>query len=307
MLRRLRRFTPVLIVIGLSAILLPSFAFAHDGHDDATQSQAITITPASTDVSVDPGKSTSKSITVINEGDESFNITLSRSPYHVLTDSYDPQFTQIPGTVDASEWVKLSQLTGTVEGKEQLAITYTIDVPANTAPGGYYAVIFAETSTSNASTGVVSHNKVGNILYITVNGAIKTAGNFAGGALPALHFMGPIALDSKISNSGGVHFKSTVVYYVTDIQGNEVYRSSTEKYVLPQTERQFNSSWTPQSPLNIFTVHRSATVAGELKTLPDEKIIIVNPFLLAMVAFFIGVLIAISVQRSRQRRQQKEK
>jgi hypothetical protein len=303
MVHRFRRLIPIL-VIGLAIA-----TFAHtpaSAHAEADAGHAITVTPASTDVSVDPGASASKSIDIINAGSNAFKVTLSTSPYHVASDTYDPLFTQLPGTVDPSGWIQLSSTNISVEGNKSFTIPYTINVPANTAPGGYYAVIFAETSDESAGSGVVSHNKVGNILYINVNGDVKSGGNLTGDSLPLVHFVGSIPIGAKISNSGGTHFITNVQYSVTDFRGNQVFKAAYDRYVLPQTEREIKTSFTPQSIIGIYTVHRSATIAGILKTLPDQKIYVINPWLLVAIAFVIGVLIGVPIERSRRRRRSKD-
>lgn len=269
-------------------------------------SQAITLSPASTEITVDPGATALKTLDVINSGSETFKVALSSAPYHVSGVAYDPQFTQIPGTVDASEWVHLSTTDATVSGYKVLTITYTVQVPKNTAPGGYYAVVFAETSTDDVKTGVVSHNRVGNILYITVNGSIKDGGSLKGDALPLVHFLGSIPIGTTISNSGGTHFITKAEYSVTSFNGNKVFTSSNERYVLPQTEREISAPWTPQSMIGIFTVHRSATINGKVTTLPDQKIYVVNPWVLIAFVFVIGVLIGLPISRVRRRRRSKE-
>ena len=302
MLHRFRRFIPV-IVLGLAILTFgQTTAFAQ-----ANDSQAITLTPASTDISVDPGASTTKTVSVINGGSEPFNVTLTSAPYHVIGSHYDPQFTQLPGTVDASEWVTLSETKATVEASKTTAIPYTISVPKNTAPGGYYAIIFAETSSESEGTGVVSHNRVGNILYITVNGEIKSGGNLAGNTLPSFSFGGPISIGATISNSGGTHFVTNTSYTIKDLGGNEVFKYTAERYVLPQTQRDITYEWTPKALIGVFTVHRTATIAGESKSLPDQKIFMINPALLVAITFFLGLLIGLPLQRLRRRRRLKEK
>ncbi len=299
MLQRFRRLITIFI-IGL--------AIATIGHTNVHAQAAeqptkvITVTPASTDVAIDPGSSTAKTVKVLNEGTNSFRVTLSMSPYHVSGEDYNPEFTQISGTVDPSKWVHLSTTNTSVDGNKSFDVPYTINVPQNTAPGGYYAVIFAETSTDGTQTGVVSHSRVGTILYITVNGDIKSGGHLTGDALPILHFVGSIPLGLKVSNSGGTHFITNVSYSVTDTSGKEVLHASFDRYVLPQTEREIKSGFTPQSLIGVYTVHRSATIAGKLNTLPDVKIYVINPWLLGSIAFLIGILIAVPIQRSRRRR-----
>jgi hypothetical protein len=83
-----------------------------------------------------------------------------------------------------------------------------------------------------------------------------------------------------------------------------VFTATTERYVLPQTEREIISTWSPQVVFGIFTVHRSATIAGQDQTLPDQKIVVINPWIIAALAFIIGILLAIPIQRARRRRAQ---
>lgn len=300
MTHRLRRFIPALFVIGV-AVLLTSQIGGLTAYADTNTSQAITLSPASTDITVDPGATASNKVTINNSGNDIFNVALSTAPYYVSGENYDPHFTQLPGTVDASAWVHLSSTSEKVEANKTLIVPYTVDVPKGTTPGGYYAVLFAETSSDNEKTGVVSHNRVGDILYITVNGDIKSGGSVTGSPLPAVSFVGSVPIATRISNLGGTHFVTKATYTVTDFSGKQVFSAITERYVLPQTEREISSTWNPQTVFGIFTIHRSATIAGSLKTLPDEKIVIINPWVFVALAFIIGLLIAIPFNRARRR------
>lgn len=303
MVHRLSRFIPIFI-IGAAIAMLGYFS-GTSAYAQAGQSQAITLSPSSTDIAIDPGSTASKTVDVINSGNDSFTVTLTTEPYYVTGENYDPHFTQLPGTVDASKWVHASLASTTIANNSTVTVPFSITVPKNTAPGGYYAVLFVETSTDNEKTGVVSHNRVGDILYITVNGEIKSGGTITGTSLPPFSFVGNIPISAKISNTGGTHFITKAVYTITDMGGHQVYSSTTERYVLPQTEREISVSWSPQSLFGVFTVHRSATIAGAVQSLPDAKIVIINPWFFAIIAFLLGILIGIPVTRARRRRHSK--
>jgi hypothetical protein len=298
--RRIPRFIPALIIS--AAIITLAHTFDTPVFAQAGTSQAITLSPASTEIKVNPGSIASKSVDIINTGSESFMINLTSTPYYVLGTDYDPHFTQLPGTVDASSWVHLSLTDATLTGDKTLTVPYTIDVPKNTPPGGYYAVLFAQTSTDDEKTGVVSHNRVGDILYITVNGPIENSGNLLAGSLPSVSFVGAIPISTSVSNTGGVHFVSNASYSITDFNGHTVFTAKLDRYVLPQTEREIGASWSPQSPIGLFTVHRNATVAGVLRTLPDKQILVVNPWVIVVVTFLIGLIVGIPFWRRRNRK-----
>lgn len=294
--------------LAISAVIvtiIASFLLYTTAAAQSPSSQGITLSPTSTDLIIDPGSSVTRTVDIINTGTETFTATLSSSPYYVVGEKYDPHFTQLPGTVDASEWVKVSQPSKSVESNQTITVPYAVTVPSGTAPGGYYAVVFAETGSNAEKSGVTARSKVGNILYITVSGEMQTGGSLTGNTLPRLSFAGPLLISTKISNSGGTHFISNVTYAVTDFNGNSVYTANAERYILPQTEREISYEWTPKVLIGLFTVQRSATIAGELTKLPNEKVFIINPWFLVASTFLIGLMIGIPVQRERRRRRQR--
>lgn len=295
-----RVLTALTVVATLAFIpLTPTFA--------QSPTQAITISPASTRLSIDPGATATETFEVINGGEDGYEVEFSTAPYRVVGEQYDPSFTQLPGTVDASEWIQLEHKSEYLDGLKVLSTSYTVTVPENTAPGGYYAVIFAQTSQEqkdNAS-GVIPHNRVGNILYITVNGDIKTSGSVDGSAVPPFSFNASIPLNVKVTNDGGVHFETKVTFRVTDFSGKEVFKNEAERFVLPSTVRSIETNWDVALPFGIYTVERSATVAGEAVSLDSQKILVVSPWFAICVIIFVGSIIALLVLRVRQRKKEK--
>lgn len=286
-------------ILGFSVVSL-DFAKAQ------APSQAITISPASTSIAVDAGSSVSKSFEVINGGENSYKVKLSVSPYHVTGEEYSPEFTQLPGTVDASEWVTLSTEESSVEGSKLLAIDYTVSVPDGTAPGGYYAVIFAQTAQEDASKGgVVPNNRVGNILYITVNGDVKTSGAVTGNTIPKFTFASSIPLSVKVTNDGGIHFETKVLFVIKDLSGKEVYKYEANRIVLPSTVREIADTWNNTLPVGIYTIERQATVGGDTITLDKQQVIVASPWFTICVVIFLGSIIALFVLRVRQRKKDK--
>lgn len=267
------------------------------------------MSPASTQVTVEPGKSTSKAIQLINGGDNAYVINTSVAPYSVKSEEYDPSFTQLPGTVNVTSWIHLDKSSLPLEARKTAAITYTLTVPKNAAPGGYYAVIFAETQPiiDAGGSGVIPRNRVGNILYITVAGDIKTRGDASSDKLGKVLIQSSIPLGLKVKNTGGVHFTSTATITVKGITGKQLLNASLERFVLPQTERHISTSWTPVSPIGIYTIQKSVTVAGENKTLPEQKILFIQPWLLAVIFIVMIVGGASIVTASAVRRKKRSK
>lgn len=251
-------------------------------------SQDITITPSSTQLTIEPGGTKSGSLSVINSGDNnSFDFILSTAPYYVKGVDYTPDFTLLPGKVDASKWIHISSpLRQTVAARKIANIDYTVTVPKNTEPGGYYAVVFAETQPP-ANAGVVSHNRVGDILYITVSGPVKTSGSVAASPLPLVTLSGSVPVGLTVSNTGGVHFVSTADVSVVNIFGKTVFHAKLERFVLPQTVRKISATWEHTPPIGLYRIERSATAPGKSSQLPDRWMIVVQPWVLVVLVVLI--------------------
>lgn len=297
-IRRLLRPVSAVALSLMSAVLLVPSSFAAAPQD-------ITMSPSSSLVSVKPGETTTKSFTIVNGGDSDFAVAASVTPYHVEGVNYDPQFTQLPGTVDAADWVKLAQTKFTIAAHASNEVSYTVHAPVGTTPGGYYAVVFAQTDTTPAdgSQGVVLHNRVGNILYITVEGPVKNSGTIDDVHVPAVIIGTAVNLPTKVTNNGGVHFLSTFTTQVHSFTGRKVFSSAIERYVLPQTTREVTTTWMPSAIIGYYKVSRSATVAGASKSLPDTWVLVIKPPFFPIVGFAVLTIIGIILTLRHNRRQ----
>lgn len=252
--------------------------------------QSITLSPSATNLTINAGTPATRNLTLVDDGDTDYPAKLYVEPYHVQNITYDPQFTRLPGTTDASAWVTLSQTSVALTSHGTATVSYTVNAPKNTAPGGYYAVIFAQTSGQSDGGGVSAQNRVGNILYITVSGDSKISGTVTSAALPSFTFGTSVPIGLNVTNTGGIHFQSDTHINVASILGNTVYTADTTHYVLPQTTRLITSNWTPVAPIGIYKVTRSSTINGDATALPAATIIVARPSFLPLLLFILLTL-----------------
>lgn len=243
--------------------------------------QYITLTPSSAELSLAPGKSIDGQVAIVNQGSGAFDVALSTAPYHVAPDdvTYDPQFEPLDGKVNASQWVSLqTDSKQNIKPNDVVDVKYTVSVPASTAPGGYYAVVFAETTPTNMPEGgVVAHNRVGQILYITVEGAVQESGELENNDVTAFTVGTNVNSSSIIKNTGGKHFKTAYTTTVHSLFGKEVFTETKDAYVLPQTKRKVAANWNTSALVGIYKVSRSATLPSGTVTLPDVWVFTVQP------------------------------
>lgn len=304
MIRRFLRPASAVALSLMGALVIVPATFA-------AAPQNITMSPSSSLVSVKAGETTTKSFTIVNSGDSEFAVAASVSPYHVEGVNYDPQFSQLPGTVDAAAWVTLKQTKFTLAPHAVNEVSYSVHAPAGTPPGGYYAVVFAQTDTTpDAGTqGVVLHNRVGNILYITVEGPVHDSGKIEDVHLPSIIIGTAVTIGTKVSNTGGIHFLSTFKTQVTSFTGHKAFVSTIDRYVLPQTTREVPTTWMPSSIIGYYKVSRSATVAGTEKSLPDTWIVVIKPPFFPIVGFGVLTIIGLffTLRHNRHQRQSSRK
>jgi hypothetical protein len=285
----------------MTAAITAVIPFAQSGIAHAASAKSITLSPSSTNLTLLPGVTANRDITIINDGDTPYTVTLSAAPYRVQGETYDPLFTRLPGTTDASAWVTLSQKSLTLSAHQTATVGYTLTAPKVTASGGYYAVVFAET-TGTVGGGVSASNRVGDILYMTVDGQVKQGGSLSGAPLSKFVFGSSIPIGVKVTNNGGLHFQTDSHLGVTTLSGKSVFRADSTHYVLPQTTRLISSEWTPASFGGIYKVSRSATVAGANKSLPDEWIVVATPKIIPLIAFIILAIVGFVILLTRTRR-----
>lgn len=273
---------------GLSLLLI----FASSAGASSTPPQNITISPSSIELSAPPGGSTQGSITVVNGGSSSFNFNVYANPYYVTGVNYNPTFTLLPGKTDASQWVHISgPPTQSVGAGASNVINYSLNVPANTAPGGYYAVLFAETQ-SNASNGVASRSRVGDIFYITVQGPVTQSGTLQAVKTPKLVIATSLPLSTEVSDSGGLHFVATPnIKLVNAITGHVAYSASLPRYVLPQTIRKITTTDKSVPLIGLYKVEVSANILGKTQSLPNQWVFIIHPLAIVFIPILIVLII----------------
>ncbi len=289
--------------IRLLAILIPLAALSIPAGAAAAQEKSITLSPANTAISVDPGGSSANSMSVLNNGKSSYTVNISTSPFHVNGVDYDPRFSQLPGTTDASKWIKLSTTKAVVNPGQTVPVQYTVNVPKGTQPGGYYAVVFAATQPTTKGKGVQSSNRVGNILYITVKGNVQKSGGVASVSLPGFTTSSKLPISIDVKNTGGVHFVTDANITVKNIYGKQAFNGKYQRYVLPQTVRRITAQWTTPA-FGIYHVSRNATVFGQTKSVPDQTVVVMHPWVLivlgALVVFIVLMLVLPRLIRKRK-------
>lgn len=292
----MKRLLVALGVIG--ALLIPQVTKA---------AQAITITPTSIDKVIIPGQTLKGQTQVLNQADSPFDYKVYATPYSVTGEEYDPSFTPIAGATNVASWFKLKATKTRLEPFSTSALDYSITVPANAKPGGYYAVIFAETESKVEGTGVTTQKRVGTVAYIRVAGDAVEQGGVASWSVP--WFQEPNLLQTlRLENTGSVHYSATIKTTVKDLFGNTKLSYAQKRNVLPEKIRKVEIDWEKTPALGIFKVNGTVEIFGKTTPLATKYVLVMSKEIQRglLILFAVLILIYLSKKIYRHRKAKKK-
>lgn len=295
--------TVKLYILGLflaaSAVALSPVAHAQ------AADQFVTLSPTTADVNIEAGAEYKGRADVYNNGSKAFKMTASSAPYRVVGDEYEPNFSSLPGKTDPSRWISIdSTHQAVVEPGQMTSVTYNLKVPADTAPGGYYAAVFATTEpVEPGDGGVVQKNRVGQLVFINVKGEVSQNAEVKATKLPLVVLGDRISPKLTVKNSGGTHYKANYQLTITSLFNKTVHQGQKQYYILPQTQRVLSQEWQTSAWFGVYRVEQSITTPdGNVSTLSPQRVVVVHPVLLMIVGVALLLVVAWLLTRRRSSR-----
>jgi hypothetical protein len=205
----------------------------------------ISLFPIKFNVTVDPGKSYSDTITVINPND--FSIGVQPEIENISTGdegAIDLVDQDIPHGLTA--WISISKTPFDLGPQERRQIPFNIDIPANGEPGGHYgAILFRGIPPSGTpSSGVGISGRVGSVVLVNVPGKTFQTGSiefFSGPDSFVAH--GPVNFTFKVKNTGNTHFDPQGKITLTGPFIGTINVPFDPRIVFPGHNRTFTTSW----------------------------------------------------------------
>jgi hypothetical protein len=271
--------------------------------------QAITMTPTSNSPTVQPGATYQGSFQVVDQGATAFNFQVYSAPYHVDGEDYTPDFTVLPTAPNVKSWFTFSTSGGHINPGQAITVNYTISMPRNTPPGGYYATIFAQTQYPKAANSITLNERVGEIIYLQAAGPVAQKGKVLTWQSNFLQ-KPPLTAKLRLENNGGVHYPATLQVQVKDIFGYAKYSLNTTKEILPQTIRRVTIPWQKTPNIGLFKVTGNVSFLHQQQTLPTRWVLVMSSkvrlILLGIVVVAVIVCIVRWVYRRRSARKPKQ-
>lgn len=263
----------------------------------------LTISPTSESRSINPGKVVKGSLQVIGEGTVTATAKVYVTPYSVSGENYKQSFSVPIAPEDASHWFTLDSSNLRLQPHVENTINYTITVPANTGPGGYYAAVFAEiTQPAAPGGGILIHQRVGTLFYLQVNGMVRQEGKLLSWDVSPIQTTRPLTAYARMANKGNVYYSADIVMNVKGLLGSRSGSVDTTHYVLQNTTRKIIVPWQSAGLVGLYRVGGTVHFIGRTQVLPDHYVLLMPVGIALVIALLLVIIIGGSIAAFRHRR-----
>lgn len=214
------------------------------GSNDAL---ALTISPVKLEVNGDPGQVLTGEIELFNEQTESKSLYSSYENFEPSGDTGSPKF--VGGATGLATWISLTSNV-VIEPNQTVKVPYTITIPADTEPGGYFSAVFwSEDNPAATEGGEVSiGGKLGVLILLRVNGDIKEAAGISNFGIGGSRWVTqlPVSFVYRFKNDGADRVVPIGNIEIKNIFGGVTAvlpANENEGSVLPNSIRKFQTLW----------------------------------------------------------------
>ncbi len=214
----------------------------------AKQTIALTISPIRIELAADPGGEVKGTFKLFNEQSTDQTLYIKFVKFETKDETGEPAF--VPGSDGLPSWVDAPSSIK-ARAKEYTSVDFTIRVPRDADPGGYFAGIFASrTAPAAQEEGDVSiQSQVGSLILFRVNGAFaegETVLEF--NTKNKQHWFSslPVEFFYRFQNSGEDRIKPLGDITIKNLFGGTskiVNANRTVGSVLPKSIRKYEAAW----------------------------------------------------------------
>lgn len=256
-------------------------------------------------LSLAPGEKTQVSIQVRNISDRQLEIVSTVHDFLMAEDGFTPipidENEGVSTRWSLAEWVILAPNYQLLAPNEIGNINLLIEVPADALPGGHYAMVAhqpqapgtailnADGSADTTATASRISQRVGTLVYLTVEGDINELAFIRDLNFPTFSEYGPVPFDFMVDNQSDIHIRPQIAVDIFNIFGTKVDTMTLDtKNVFPLTARQFEGRWDRIWGIGLYRaeVTMSFGTGGQIAKASTS-------FWLLPITIIIGILLAL--------------
>ena len=228
---------PLLVIV----LLVVSFWYA----DGVT---ALTVFSPIVEITAAPGEAPRGIVKVFNESDQPVELRSVIEQFTTDDQSGSPRFIALTESNPFLKWFKLDQDELVLLPRQVAVIPFTVSVPPNATPGGYFAAIFWEIVPAAGSGDVSISGRVGTLVFLEVSGEVVRQGvleSLTRTPSNALISGFPVSFSVLFNNTGTIHLKPSGSIIITNSFGqSEILSVNPDaRNVLPDSSRRFDVVW----------------------------------------------------------------
>ncbi len=203
------------------------------------------IFPLRSRPTLSPGDTSTGKVTVKNDTDQLMSVDISVERFKVTDEDYNYSFSEDRNT----EWVRIADKSLNLQKRESKEVAYSLAIPADASPGGYYFSIMASSQNQPSSTNFKEIRRVASLIYLEVSGDLTRQVNLLGFDSPWFVTQREVSIDTRLANQGNSHHSARTKQYFESIFGQQSSILQKDGLILPGTIRKLSSSlkapWLP--------------------------------------------------------------
>lgn len=210
---------------------------------------AMTVFSPIIELEASPGESVRGIVKLYNETSENLALTSSIEAFTAGDEPGQPIYLPPEAKYDFLSWFSLDESAIALTARQVGLVPFTIKVPFDAVPGGYYGVIFWQNNPEQNNNEAVSINsRVGTLVFLKVKGEVEERGEISEFSIKDQQntfFEMPINFQVKFSNQGNIHLSPNGTIKLQNLIGQTHYLAvnSEKRNVLPQNTRLFEIIW----------------------------------------------------------------
>ena len=226
------------------------------------------------------GETRSDKITIRNTGATALTISLSVERFEVANEQYDYRF----GAGKASDWVRFVDQEFLLQPNQEREAAYSVAIPTNASPGGYYFAIFAAGEPPQANDAIREVKRVASMVYLEVPGAVSREGRIVGVSLPWLTTNRQTSYELRLINQGNTHFDIDARLGLSRLIGGSMGERQLTGLLLPGTIRNLSGSLDLPTWPGLYRLQGRVGFPDGAQNLPDRYILYMPVWFMLLIA-----------------------
>jgi hypothetical protein len=287
-----------------TAVLVAVFLFVPRVVGQDAPEITLSLSPQIFDISANPGEEISNSFRIVNGEDREIALKTSVKNFTVGDEEGGVELTDEETNWSLASWVTVSPTEISLDPLGSKIFDFTIEVPIGAEPGSHFGAIIVRTDAAELNqTGPSVAQEIGPLILVKVAGEVVEGAEIDSfGSTRTFWFTGPVRVETRLKNTGNVHFKPSGSITIKNTFGGEVTTLNlSEQNVLPDSIRSLVDEWDPGVfAFGRYTADLSMVYGSDDTILIASTSFYVFPVLMSVLVIG-GIVFLVVVIRGRRR------